>query len=322
MRLILPLTAFAAMAVASAPAFAQDGGDAGRETRVETRVFVVGGDGDAKVSMDKDGDGFISRDEFTAPLGDAWAKLDKDGDGRVAVEELRMQHGPGGEGPNMMFMRHPGGPGAEGGPMAWHMQQGDGPMVIRRSGPDGETIEERRIEMRMGEPGESGERTMVFRSGDGEERTIVIPAGPGGEHAQMQWRMLDGAGEGEGGERNVIIMGGPGGEGGPMHWQMMDGEGEGEGGERRVIIMQGPGGHAGHGPMPFMLPDGAGERNVQVFRFEGQRDTDANDDGRVSEEEFLAPMREAFRKMDKDGSGSLEEGERGGTHMMHRDHAE
>ena len=45
---------------------------------------------------------------------------------------------------------------------------------------------------------------------------------------------------------------------------------------------------------------------------------DYDGDGRVSEEEFLAPMRDAFREMDKDGSGSLEEGERGGRHVIER----
>ena len=44
---------------------------------------------------------------------------------------------------------------------------------------------------------------------------------------------------------------------------------------------------------------------------EGPGDLDKDGDGKVSEEEFLAPMREAFRNMDKDRSGALEAGEHG-----------
>jgi hypothetical protein len=36
---------------------------------------------------------------------------------------------------------------------------------------------------------------------------------------------------------------------------------------------------------------------------------DTNHDGKVSEDEFLAPMREAFRSMDADHDGSLDDSE-------------
>jgi Ca2+-binding EF-hand superfamily protein len=37
---------------------------------------------------------------------------------------------------------------------------------------------------------------------------------------------------------------------------------------------------------------------------------DTNDDGRVTEDEFLAPLREAFQRMDEDRDGALDDGER------------
>lgn len=52
---------------------------------------------------------------------------------------------------------------------------------------------------------------------------------------------------------------------------------------------------------------------IEAFRVggpgNGQLDTDG--DGKVSEAEFLAPLREAFTRADKDGSGFIEDGERG-----------
>ncbi len=33
---------------------------------------------------------------------------------------------------------------------------------------------------------------------------------------------------------------------------------------------------------------------------------DANDDGRVTEDEFLAPLREAFQRMDADRDGAMD----------------
>lgn len=43
----------------------------------------------------------------------------------------------------------------------------------------------------------------------------------------------------------------------------------------------------------------------------GHARLDTDGDGKVSEAEFMAPLREAFTRADKDGSGFIEEGERG-----------
>lgn len=175
-----------------------------------TRIMVMGPHGHA--AMDRDGDGQVTRDEFTTPMNEAFARMDKDGDGRLSGEELPARHGPGEH--DMMILR--------GGEPGMH-----------------------RFEMRR-------------------------PDGPGAP-----------------GERHEIVIRGPGGEGGPQvfHFDSADG-------------------HEGHR-------------------------MDADNDGRVSEGEFTARLREAFARMDADRSGFLEEGERGAhgevrviTRRVERDGAE
>ena len=73
--------------------------------------------------------------------------------------------------------------------------------------------------------------------------------------------------------------------------------------EARVMILNGPGGEGG------LDRDG-----------DGAMDTD--DDGRVSEAEFLARMGEAFRRMDADSSGYLEDGEHGPQRIIRRERVE
>ena len=109
---------------------------------------------------------------------------------------------------------------------------------------------------------------------------------------QPRFRMFGGHGSGPG---DVMMF-----HGGP------------DGGEREVFIMRrgGPGGD--------MEWSGPGRGRVEIRRFGGpggHGDMDANDDGRVTEDEFIASMREAFRRMDTDRDGALggrEDAETGG----------
>jgi hypothetical protein len=185
------------------------------ETRSEVRIVNVGGP-DGPGRLDADEDGFVTREEFTAPLSNAFDRIDADDDGRLSAEELRSHNGD-----------------AEG-----H----DGPVVL---------------EMRRGGP---GVRMFGGRGGHGPGDVMMFHGGPGG------------------GDREVFVMrrGGPGGD------------------------------VEAHGP---------GERRIEIRRFggpDGHGDMDANDDGRVTEDEFVAPLREAFLRMDADRDGALEDGERGG----------
>lgn len=103
-----------------------------------------------------------------------------------------------------------------------------------------------------------------------------------------------GAGGPEGGRRFEMRLprGGHGGE----HAMVLMG-GDGPGGHGREIVIHGPGG--GGGPR---LLHGEG----------GRHGLDKDGDGKVSEAEFTAPLREAFVRMDADRSGFVEAGERGG----------
>lgn len=195
---------------------------------VRTRFMMMGPDGAGR--LDADGDGQVSREEFSAPMNDAFGRMDKDGDGRLSSEEMASGHGEH----DVMIMRGPGGPG------------GPGPhrFELRREGPHGEGGTW---------TSSDGERTMVF-VGRGD-------AGPGVT-------------------REIVIEGG---EGSP-----------------RVIRLP----HGSEGP---------GEHRIEVRRFAdgGEHDLDKDNDGKISEAEFTAPMREAFGRMDADRSGFIEEGERG-----------
>ncbi len=138
-----------------------------------------------------------------------------------------------------------------------------------------------------------------------------------------------------GGDHDVMIMRGPGGPGMQRHAMRRPhtggeagahaGHGEGRtmvfaggepgaGGEREIVIHGGPGAHAMMAGPEW--EGGPGER-IEIRRVGGpggENDLDADDDGRISEAEFSAPLREAFGRMDADHSGFIEAGERGAGH--------
>ena len=144
-------------------------------------------------------------------------------------------------------------------------------------------------------PGGPGEHEIRVNGGPGG------PDGPGVRHFEMR-RAHPGGGAGEhaahagdGEARTMVFVGGR----------------SGPGGEREIVIHGGPDGHAmmggPHGE------GGPGER-IEIRRMGGpggENDLDADNDGKISEAEFSAPLREAFARMDADHSGFIEAGERG-----------
>lgn len=120
----------------------------------EARSSFMIMDVDGRGSLDKDGDGQVSRDEFAAPMNDHFGRMDKDGDGRLSTEELAVGHRAGAV-REMLINRGPGGEGE--------------PHV-------------RRIE--MGRPGAGGAREVFISRAPGGD-------GPGVSHFEMR-RPLDG----------------------------------------------------------------------------------------------------------------------------------
>ena len=199
-------------ALSGAPA--QDEAAPRVETRSEIRFVSAGGDGPGR--LDADGDGVVTREEFSAPMGAAFDHLDANDDGRLSTEELAAGHGEGGPGHRVMMRGGPGGPGEH-----------DVHVITRDGGPGGHGM------------------PMVFHGG------------------------------GEGGDVRVFNFRHGGPEGGPM-------------------------------------PGGPGSHHIFVRRFggpDGTGEMDKDGDGKVSQDEFLAPLREAFARMDSDNDGFLDEGE-------------
>jgi len=120
----------------------------------------------------------------------------------------------------------------------------------------------------------------------------------------------------------------PGGAGGPRLER--DGEravifveADGAGEEPHVVVRTRPQG----GPAVLHLRggrdglDGMGEGRVVVRTVggpgQGPDDLDKDGDGKVSEAEFIAPLRDAFTRMDADRSGYIEDGEQGDENQVH-----
>lgn len=228
---------------------------------IGARVMVMGPDGPG--GLDKDGDGQVTRDEFSAPITDAFGRLDKDGDGRLSAEELASGHGSGG--PRVLSMHGPGGPRR----IEFRGPGGDDDGEIRIfARRDGGRDEDREVTIRA--VGRDGGPHVVRRMGDdGENTEVFVIAGRDGDE-----------------DHEVVVRGLPR-EGGPRI-RLSD---HGHGGARvEVRRVDGPG---------------------------GSQDLDKDGDGKVSEAEFTAPLRDAFTRMDADRSGFIEDGERSGDNQIH-----
>lgn len=152
--------------------------------------------------------------------------------------------------------------------------------------------------MFLGGGGGAGAHSVIFRrAGEGAEggaRTIVTTRGDGPRSVE------DIAAEVIGGAGDVVIV-----------------RRDGDQNSGRVTLRR-PSGSEGGGPRGesrvFVLPAGRGFHGLGAGGGEAV-DLDADGDGRVSEEEFLARFRETFRRMDSDGSGYLEAAERERMHV-------
>jgi hypothetical protein len=130
----------------------------------------------------------------------------------------------------------------------------------------------------------AGELAAGHGGPDGPGPRVLMFGGPG-DHADRDVR--------------VIARGGPGGPGGPG---MMIFGGPGGPGVQVFTARTGPDG----GPMA------PGSSQVFVRRFggpDGPGAMDKDGDGKVSQDEFLTPLREAFARMDADRDGFLDEEE-------------
>ena len=254
---------------------------------VRTRVMMMSADGPG--GLDKDGDGQITREEFAAPMNDHFDRMDANSDGRLSTEELSAGHvGMAGEGHDIMVMHGPGGPG------------------------------ERHVEMRRvdgGEPGVRVERVVtqtIFVDGEpgaGGRREIVIHSGPGGPDGPHR---ADGHRETWGewsARRGQQPGGGDGSAGAPPRIELRRVDGPGS--EPRVMVFSGPEGLA-------ELVGGPGEggpgQRIEIMRVggpDGENDLDSDKDGKISEAEFSAPIREAFARLGVLLQGFIEPGERG-----------
>lgn len=146
------------------------------------------------------------------------------------------------------------------------------------------------------------------RDGDGRLSRDELTANTGTEDASVTVHSL-------GGDIERFELRRPGSRGERAARPERDGERtmvfvrpDGPDSEPRVIVRTRPGG-----------PGGARASGMEFRTSErhASNDLDKDGDGKVSEAEFIAPLREAFAEMDADHSGFVENGERGGENGVH-----
>jgi hypothetical protein len=258
--------------------------------QVRTRVMLMGADGPG--GLDKDGDGQITREEFAAPMNDHFSRMDTDSDGRLSTEELSAGHVAMAGGDHDVMMMH--GPGGPGGPGARRFE-------MHRSGPREPGVRVERMDSQtrvvVGEPGADGRREIVIHGGpEGHDGP------PGAEVRRETWGEWS-ARRGQQPSRGQDAAGAP-----PrIEFRRL----EGAGGDPQVMVFSGPEGLAQLGGA---LGEGGPGQRIEIVRVGGpggENDLDADNDGKISEVEFSAPLREVFARMDADRSGFIEAGERG-----------
>jgi hypothetical protein len=149
----------------------------------------------------------------------------------------------------------------------------------------------------VGEPGADGRREIVIHGGPGG------PDGPAGAEGRREtWAEWSA-------RRGQQPGGGHGSAGAPPRIELR--RADGPGAEPRVMVFTGPEGLAELGGA---MGEGGPGRRIEIMGVGGpggDNDLDSDNDGKVSEAEFSAPLREAFARMDADGSGFIEAGEHG-----------
>lgn len=193
---------------------------------------------------------------------------------------------------------------------------GDGPGDIDANGDGQVTREEFAAPL-------NGAFGRMDKDGDGRlsRDELASDHGPGGGH--VAFRRLGG---GAGVERFELRRPGPGGERAARferdgdHTVIFVGP-DSPGDESRVVVRTLP---DGGGPGAVHIRRGpGGERNARVEvrtvggSGHGSDDLDKDGDGKISEAEFVAPLREAFSRMDADHSGFVEDGEGAGENQVH-----
>lgn len=147
-----------------------------------------------------------------------------------------------------------------------------------------------------------------------ERRAGPGPDGPGDDHEMMIFRGPEGGGGGPMSHRMEMHRAGPDGAPGERHEERImvitDGAPGDHGGEHNVFLRRaGPEG----GPMAWHEADG--DTRIEIESTDGN-DLDTDGDGRISEAEFLAPVRAAFARMDTDHSGTIDTAEKGGAQQI------